>query len=144
MADYVSNVTNGSTFDALMTKLNNMFDLIYPIGSVYMSFNATSPANLFGGTWTRLSNVFLYATSTDANIGNTGGESAHTLTISEMPSHSHTLPNGTGVAGSDYVANLTGGQVRHDSGITTFAYGGGQAHNNMPPYVQCAMWKRIA
>ena len=27
------------------------WETIYPIGSIYMSLNATSPATLFGGTW---------------------------------------------------------------------------------------------
>ncbi|WP_407450076.1 InlB B-repeat-containing protein [Fibrobacter sp.] len=44
----------------------------YPIGSIYWSYNHTSPASLFGGTWTRISPYFLYAAGSTATIGETG------------------------------------------------------------------------
>ena len=61
------------------------FDDIYPIGSIYMSVNSTSPQTLFGGTWQQLTDTFLYAsTSADTNSTTaTGGEASHTLTASE-------------------------------------------------------------
>ena len=139
MADYVSNVTDGSTFDTLMARLNNIFDLVYPVGCVYTSFDATSPASLFGGTWERLSNVFLYATNVDEDIDATGGEATHTLTVNEMPSHTHSsgcINSALFVNSGTYYGLKTGG----DTGST----GGGQPHNNLPPYQKCAMWKRIA
>ncbi|MGN0966357.1 MAG: phage baseplate protein, partial [Candidatus Coprovivens sp.] len=42
--------------------LDKLFDLVYPVGSVYMSTNATSPATLFGGSWTKIEGRFLWAT----------------------------------------------------------------------------------
>ena len=65
---------------------------IYPVGSIYMSVNSTSPSSLFGGTWEQLTDTFLYATSTTADTSSTtatDGEATHTLTIDEMPSHTH-------------------------------------------------------
>lgn len=66
---------------------SDLLNYVYPIGSVYMSFNSTSPASFLGGTWTQLTNAFLYASTSS---GATGGSNTHTLTVNEMPSHTHT------------------------------------------------------
>lgn len=73
-----------------------IFNLIYPIGSIYLSENSTSPATLFGGTWTQIKDKFLLTAGDTYKAGNTGGSSTHkhttaghTLTTNEMPSHTH-------------------------------------------------------
>ena len=48
--------------------------MIYPVGSIYMSVNATSPASLFGGTWEQLKDRFLLAAGDTYAAGSTGGE----------------------------------------------------------------------
>lgn len=68
-----------------------LFDKIYPVGSIYMSVNSTSPATLFGGTWERIRDRFLLAAGTGYAAGATGGEAAHTLSTSELPSHTHSF-----------------------------------------------------
>ena len=45
------------------------FDDVYPIGAIYTSVNSTNPSILFGGTWQRLEDTFLYATSGTADTG---------------------------------------------------------------------------
>lgn len=113
----------------------------YPVGSIYLSVNATSPASLFGGTWERIEDRFLLAAGSSYEAGAIGGEAAHTLTVSEMPSHNHTytIPgNETGT--SWYGANGTAKGSPQSSGDS----GGGAAHNNMPPYLAVYMWKRVA
>lgn len=68
---------------------NALVDMIYPVGSIYMSVNSTSPSALFGGTWTQLEDTFLLACgSTYASDGvnvHTAqhGESTHLLTGAE-------------------------------------------------------------
>lgn len=62
---------------------------IYPIGSIYMSVNSTNPSTLFGGTWVRLQDTFLLAAGSTYQAGSTGGEASHTLTETEIPSHTH-------------------------------------------------------
>ena len=47
--------------------MEDMVDMVYPVGSIYMSVNSTSPSVLFGGTWEQLTDTFLYATSTTAD-----------------------------------------------------------------------------
>ena len=87
-----------------------ILDLIYPLGAVYISLDNTSPALMFGGTWVKISGRFLLATGTCAansdsyfgsikapntwnpGLGSTGGEDYHTLSVNEMPSHNHAWP----------------------------------------------------
>ena len=72
-------------------KINGteIFKLIYPVGSIYMSIKSTSPATLFGGTWEQIKDRFLYTASSDST--KTGGASTVTLTTENMPSHNHTF-----------------------------------------------------
>lgn len=53
----------------------------FPVGYVYMSFSSTSPATLFGGTWSQISGRFLYCTTSTG----TGGNNNHTLTADQLP-----------------------------------------------------------
>ena len=73
-----------------MTTLMNM---VYPIGSIYMSVNATSPASLFGGTWEQIQDRFLLAAGSTYSAGSTGGSATHTHTIAHTHTmaHTHTL-----------------------------------------------------
>lgn len=115
----------------------------HPVGSIYISADSTSPALLFGGTWEQIKDVFLLAAGSAYFAGTTGGEASHTLVGSEMPAK---ISLGYGVAGSqgygvisDSVAYTNG----KTNGYFTVATGGGNAHNNMPPYVTVYMWKRV-
>ena len=136
--------------------VQNLLNLVYPVGSIYMSVNSTSPATLFGGTWTRIQDRFLLAAGSSYAAGATGGEATHKLTVSEIPSHNHcerfcwentaaaknTLAvNGTAL----YATNSVSGVAGIDRGTSFGNYtGGGSAHNNMPPYLAVYMWKRTA
>lgn len=122
-------------------------DLHYPVGSIYLSVNSTSPATLFGGTWEQIQDRFLLAAGSNYTAGNTGGEATHTLTVDEIPSHNHKQKvtansGGTGVR-QDYDKDQSG-LGEYDQGIYTADTGGGLAHNNMPPYFVVYMWKRVS
>ena len=122
-----------------------LLDLVYPVGSIYLSYSDISPEVLFGGTWTRIENRFLWAIAEGETIGKTGGESTHTLTVDEMPSHTHTMSNRTASTGDYYnLPPRTAQAGTTNAGIATVidAAGGGKAHNNMPPYIQIAVWRR--
>lgn len=135
-----------------MSNFVNLLDVIYPIGSVYITFNSTSPAASVGGTWELLNNVFLYGTS--GAIGVKGGESAHLLTEDEMPMHHHALKiavtwgGDAGMLRSVVATNSNfwqGGDIdngTYDSHNSTSFVGAGKQHNNMPPYITCRMYKR--
>lgn len=119
---------------------------IYPIGSIYMSVNNVSPVFYFGGTWERIKDRFLLAAGDTYSAGLTGGEATHTLTVDEMPKHSHNLPvdkNYGEQAPTEYDRiNLTSGTVYQ--GFTSEKTGENQPHNNMPPYLTVYMWKRVS
>ena len=124
----------------------------WPIGSIYMTVSNTSPASLFGGTWERISDRFLLGASGTYPAGATGGESAHTLTQSELPNYSLSVTNGSNVIRSKtgsyadaYVQTQSSGWgiPNWESKTVTVASGGaGAAHNNMPPYLSVWIWKR--
>lgn len=120
----------------------SLLDYIYPVGSVYISYSHVNPGTLFGGTWARIENAFLWAVDENGAIGLTGGEKTHTLTADELPAHSH---------GSVYSQHATGDKkyAWYTTSGSAIAYGavstgGGQAHNNMPPYIQVSVWRRTA
>lgn len=144
----------------------NIVDLIYPIGSIYMSVNNTNPSTLFGGTWVSWGNgkVPVGVDTTDTNfdtVEKTGGEATHTLTLDEIPSHAgHLTGNAGGVTGQGNAlkkwladSNMYTGTVNQSFGwdFNSNEYyphnvnrGGGQSHNNLQPYITCYMWKRTA
>lgn len=135
---------------------------MYPVGSIYFSAVGTNPSELFGfGTWQAWGAgrvpVGVDASQTEFNaVEKTGGEKAHALTINEMPSHTHEIsyrPIGDpsddpfalfksdgGITGT---YNSPGTELSQDA-LEAKAAGGGQAHNNLQPYITCYMWKRTA
>ena len=74
-----------------------LMKLIYPVGSLYWSSKSTNPASLFGGTWVQIKDRFVLACgNTYTSVGKTGGNSSVTLTVSNMPSHTHSFtPSGS-------------------------------------------------
>lgn len=144
---------------------NNILNSIYPIGSVYISTSAVSPADLFGGTWVQIKGRFLLGTGTpDANttaywgtditnlagdslnspVREMGGESKHTLDVNQIPSHRHAavfVAEGSG----DFLTFQGANRVGDTNPWAYGSYaGGGGAHNNMPPYFAVYMWERTA
>ena len=146
---------NSSGISAIQQAVNLMWSKIYPVGSIYISAASTSPSTLFGGTWEEIKDTFLLAAGDIYAAGDTGGEAVHTLTDEEMPSHSHGLS-----FQQEYpVTNNKSANTDYSNKERTFTFdvndttstpyqidpaGGGQAHNNMPPYLAVYMWKRTA
>ena len=120
----------------------NIVDLIYPIGSIYMSINETNPSTLFCGTWEQIKDTFLLSAGDTYKAGNKGGEAEHTLTIEEMPSHNHDLSI-EGGSSTKWGTKVQQGNTTVDK-YAISSNGGGKSHNNMPPYLTVYMWKRIS
>lgn len=121
-----------------------LLNIIYPVGSVYISVNEINPQTIFGGIWEQIKDRFLLACGDKYTNGAIGGEENHTLTIGEMPEHRHELGYDTGVllaAGNERGNAGTGSN--YGQGWFTKSIGGNQPHNNMPPYFALYMWKRI-
>ena len=162
---YKSNVAFGGIYDESENEFQAQFKKsvkfynkvagIFPVGSIYMSVDPTNPSELFGGTWEQIKDTFLLACGDNYEALSTGGESEHVLTIDEMPSHRHTLrvvkdwdsasggelPKGNNTAGNN---SGWGNPVATDNGNNALGFtGGGQAHNNMPPYMAVYVWVRV-
>ena len=123
-------------------KAGSSFQTIcpFPVGYIYQSYNSTSPANIYGGSWTSITGRFLYC---DDNIS-IGGENQHTLTIGEMPAHNHGFKysSSDGVEQPATIA-VYGWKVPGWSSRYMIEHeGNGQAHNNMPAYQSCYAWRR--
>ena len=132
---------NGST---TYTR-SSLLDLNYPIGCIYLSVNNTNPATFLGGTWAQIKDVFLLGAGDTYSNGATGGEATHTLTIDEMPAHTHEYTTNNRGSGSNQAGRAYYGTNGGTSWqIETTSTGSGGAHNNRPPYLVVYMWKRTA
>lgn len=139
----------------------------YPVGAYYWSGAPTDPGSFIGGTWEQITGKFLLGsddvlengvikTAGTYHVGATGGEATHTLTIAEMPAHSHaTGGNNTnynfnkvyrleGATGS--LAGVYSEDTYIENGtnyVQTSPTGNSQPHNNLPPYIVGYLWKRV-
>lgn len=87
----IENYTTGiNNLESKKVNLSDLVNLIYPIGSIYMSVNNVSPETFLGGTWEQIEDTFLLASGTKHTAGSTGGEETHTLSVEETPTHTHT------------------------------------------------------
>ena len=111
----------------LKVKGKRLLDLIYPVGSIYLSVNSASPDTLFGGTWEQIQGRFLFGMSSSYPAGSQGGEATHTLTEAELPSHRHSIPSLSGSAASDgaHTHNVSGGAGSGGSSAGLESYGSG-------------------
>ena len=145
-------VDGAVTMDKLAAEvkaaINNVLRSIYAVGDYFITHNDTNPALRFGGTWQLVKDKFLIGAGGDYEILTEGGEASHTLTIDEMPSHNHSLRgSGGGTQCFCYYPGgdaIRGGDVFHAEQTTITATGGGQAHNNMPPYRAVYIWVKIS
>lgn len=151
----VMNGTNGGSGDSGGGSINTatIVDLIYPVGSIYMSVNSVSPATLFGGTWEQIKDTFLLSAGDTYASGTSGGNAEHTHDAS-----GYALITASGTAGlavqsvgsieawetnmlyttskrAELVQSRTAGVVTK----TTI-----ENASNIPPYLTVNMWKRTA
>jgi hypothetical protein len=155
---------NAPSIHAVREAVKQNWLSIYPIGSIYMSVNNVDPSTIFGGTWQQIKDKFLLASGDTFTSGETGGEISHTLSVSEMPAHTHTVVGNAFSIGSNRIAlndetiivtegtggatigvsRITGGTTGLDVEGTAQSSGSGVAHNNMPPYLAVNVWVRTA
>lgn len=82
------------------SALRGIVNAVYPVGARIEFETDTDPNTLYPWqTWVQRKGEFAYAYDDSHAIGTTGGEATHTLSASEMPSHSHIYSNATGVQG---------------------------------------------
>lgn len=164
-----------------MAKLHlaqEILNIIYPVGSIYLSWNDTNPSTLFGGTWVKLKGGFVYGCQDQDTPGTGNGSGTDTgnttLSINQMPSHTHTqkahehtvgskrgkndipeMIGWYGGTGGDQLPYWQPGGASNNSVSSKGVYaksttainnntGGGQGHNHKIPYVAVFLWRRTA
>lgn len=163
-----------SQINALSGDYTGIFNLIYPVGTIYSSIAATSPNTLFGvGTWVAIRGKMLISEDGTSGFtaGDTGGSKnavvvAHThaqaLTIDNAGAHAHKLYhlNAGGGVSNTYITDIvtavnnrqlsaidtTDAEPAHSHGVSgsITAAGVSGVNANLPPYHCCYMWRRTA
>ena len=135
-----------------------ILDIIWPVGSIYLSDNATNPNTKFGGTWVRLKGGFVYgstlASGSTYSTGNGSGTTTnnHTLTIDEIPAHNHS--GAQDETAGYYLRSGGSGGIQAGAGSSQpwhgwnwYSYvksqGGGKGHHHPIPFIACSIWRRI-
>lgn len=116
-----------------------VLDLVYPVGSLYMSINSTSPAILFGGSWAAIENRMIIGASTTYAVGNTGGSATTTISSANLPTHVHSVgAHSHGLNSHKHsVGAHSHGLNSHTHGVGTYAAASGGAHKHkIPTYRQ--------
>lgn len=133
-------------------NLTNLFKNVllasHPVGSIFITTDGDfDPHEKLGGSWELLKDKFLVGAGSTYTLGASGGEAAHTLTVAELPPHSHPVNIFTGSGsingGISTYANASRGGSQY-SAFGDTAEQQGKSHNNLPPYRAVNMWLRTA
>lgn len=138
----------------------------HPIGSIYISTSSTfNPQTAWGGTWKKTADGrCLIGANSTYPLGSTGGSTTHshgtkghTLTVDEMPTHSHRFSkpawaNSEYQAGNQYFCAHGWNSISTETFGNTQGTGGNKAHNHgdtgsastMQPYLAVYIWERTA
>lgn len=136
----------------LSSDVTDLIDVIYPVGSIYMSVNSVNPSTLFGGTWEQIEDKFLLASGTSYSNGSTGGSAdAVVVTHNHSVSDTYVLTTSGGSITRNSTAGTTGTKVSNllqsADGVTRNTIGNtgtSGVGKNMPPYLAVNIWKRTA
>lgn len=136
--DLAQSAIDGTLAGNLQSQIDDIWESVYPVGALYLSFEPTSPAELFGGSWIQIAGAFLRAASDTT----TGGSDTVTLTTAQMPSHNHTLlyrltSNSPSVHIGFY------GNAGTSAVDYTGSTGSSKPFNVMPSYQNIYVWRRI-
>ena len=148
----VDDGAGGTNRKAAMSRIKTyILESVYPVNSIFTSTSSTNPGTSLGfGTWAAFGEgrvlVGKASSGTFATGGATGGAETHTLSVSEIPSHTHT-EGGTqefGTTSSTSTGVRNTGNFSPGKQYETQATGGGSAHNILQPYIVVYMWKRTS
>lgn len=137
-----------------MSNYVNLLDIVYPVGSVFISNTSISPADSIGGAWTQLEDGAFICQGT---VEETGGTNSYTLTTSQMPQHSHAIRWGSAQKddtvdiywGGNALAKApsttwTGNSYSTNSDHPIFSSGGKDPIDNRPKYRAFNIYFRTA
>ena len=118
----------------------------HQVGSLYISENSTSPAELYGGTWERIEGKFIMGASDTYPAGSTGGSATHTQTVSEIAKHTHIFAGWASSAGS--LANGPVGNSQPElypaNNMNMQSAGESKPMDILNPYYSMYIWRRVA
>lgn len=143
---------------------NEIYPNPFPVGAIYMSVDSRNPSKIFGGTWEQIKDKFILCAGDSYAAGSTGGSKTHshttgnhTLTVAQIPSHTHTYFRSRAIwaeeaADSSTAIGCTNTWAYGKTYPSTYATGGNQPHNhgntgttsNMPPYLAVYVWRRVS
>ena len=109
------------------------------VSGMIMMYNSTTPpsgwylCNGQNGT-PDLRDRFIVGAGNNYSVGNTGGADSVTLTVAQMPSHTHSIDGRSGSYGSGQPFSAKGAKEPFWNNFDTDSTGGGQSHENRPPY----------
>ena len=122
----------------------------YPVGAIFTTVTAYADSAavvtaIGGTTWVAFAAgkmlIGLDSGDTDFDtVEQTGGAKTHTLTIDEMPAHTHGYEGHLNI----HPGATDGGSAQAPTAKTSDSTGGGTAHSIMNPYIAVYMWKRTA
>jgi hypothetical protein len=140
---------NATNLNQLQKNIEEALLAMKPVGSIEINTTGVNPSEYIGGTWEAWGSgrvpVGVDTVQTEFNtVEKTGGEKEHTLTVKEMPSHSHSTVHKVGAGDGDVTGYQWANNVADYGAVATTSTGGGQPHNNLQPYITCYMWKRTA
>lgn len=157
---------SASNLNAMQDELIN---LIYPIGSIFMSVNSTNPGTYLGGTWEQIKDRFLLGAGDTHEAGSTGGEDTHQhkyglqysawygVTAIEGNDNAglldyygegedHFRRTGQGESVGDIITSVNGAastSTQNQNMATHRMIANTSFANNMPPYLTVYMWERV-
>lgn len=132
-----------------VVRQNDLLNMVYPVGSIYMSVSNVSPQSFLGGTWQAFATgrtlVGVDTSQTEFDtVEETGGEKTVTLTVDQIPPHNHRFDHESMAQKySSGVSVWSSANTSTASALYTTNTGGGSAHNNLQPYITVYMWKRV-
>lgn len=116
-------------------------DIIYPVGSIYISVNNVNPSTYYGGTWEQIKDRFLLACGNTYSNGATGGEATVKL---DFPNYGYNVWSANQGYSKNNISQLwTPANGNYGLGLN-WVSNENTPHNNMPPYLAVYVWKRTA
>ncbi len=128
----------------------NWLNMVYPVGTLYMSTSSTSPASLFGGTWTQIKDTFLLSAGDKYGAGSRGGETYHNHSMTSgsadimvMSGYLYYNESKTSFTGNYKHSGIsTGTKGSYSVSAGTTLRGNTSGVNHLPPYYAVYMWRR--
>lgn len=159
-----------SSIDGGVANAQDIINVIYPIGSIYISTSSVNPSTLFGGVWRQSQDRFLVGAGNSYLVSSTGGAAVSTttnatgttgstvLTIDQIPNHQHNIQgyntSGSAASWTERAVSYQSNNVGFGTGIRSSFVGGGNGHTHslnshnhsvstLPPYLAVNIWERV-